>query len=185
VSASADDVLTAVALLVVNARLLDQLLGGASSRGRRLGGALPVARFAGQTGLGAGPRRRRALRAGHARAAGRAGGCGRSAALRVLAGWLCFPAAIAAPLGRRWLRARAWAPASLLRVLWTANGGVCGGSETWRGAVQLLADELDDDLANELGDGAHAARPGQAARAGTRPTQPRPEFAVFHCRLAA
>ena len=77
-----------------------------------------------------------------------------AAAFRVLSGWLRLSAAIAAPLDRRWLRGRAWAPARLLGVLGTANGGVCESSEAWRGTVELLADELDDDAADELGDGA-------------------------------
>jgi hypothetical protein len=59
-----------------------------------------------------------------------------------------FSAAIAAPLGRRRLRLRAWA--RLLDVLRTANGGLSGCSRS--GPVQLLADELDGDLADEIGD---------------------------------
>jgi hypothetical protein len=65
----------------------------------------------------------------------------------VLAGRFHLSAAIAAPLGRRWLRGRAWASARLLGVLRTANGRFCG-------TVQLFADELDHDAADELGDGA-------------------------------
>jgi hypothetical protein len=72
-----------------------------------------------------------------------------AAALRVLAGWLRLSAATAAPLGRRRLRGRAWASVRLLRVLRT-----CGRPETQSVAVQLLADELDDDALDKLGDGA-------------------------------
>jgi hypothetical protein len=57
------------------------------------------------------------------------------------------------PLGR-WLRARAWALTPLLRVLQTANSGFRGESETRGGTVQLLVDELDDDTAHKLRDGA-------------------------------
>ena len=71
-----------------------------------------------------------------------------AAALRVLAGWLCLSAAIAAPLGRGWLRGRAGA-APLLRVLRTGNGCFRSCLEI---TVQLFTDELDDDLANELFD---------------------------------
>jgi hypothetical protein len=69
----------------------------------------------------------------------------------VLAGRFRLSAAIAATLGRSWLRGRAGASSRLLR---TANSGFGGESENRNGAVQLLADELDDDAADELGDGA-------------------------------
>jgi hypothetical protein len=76
-----------------------------------------------------------------------------AAAPSVLAGCLRLSAAIAAPLDRSWLRGRAGASSRLLAVLRTANSGFRAMSETRGGAVQLLVDELDDDLANELGDG--------------------------------
>jgi hypothetical protein len=75
-----------------------------------------------------------------------------AAAAPVVAGRFRLSAAIAAPLGRPWLRRRARAPARLLGVLRTANSGFYGRPETRGVAVQLLADELDDDLANERGD---------------------------------
>jgi hypothetical protein len=64
-----------------------------------------------------------------------------AAAARVLIGWSRLPAAIAAPLGRGWLRGRAGPRGRLRRD--------CRRPKV---AVQLLADKLDDDLANELGD---------------------------------
>ena len=70
---------------------------------------------------------------------------------RILAGCFHHSAAVAAPLGRRRLRGRAWASSRLLSVLRTANGRSCGCRAI---AVQLLADELDDDAADELTDGA-------------------------------
>jgi hypothetical protein len=75
-----------------------------------------------------------------------------AAAAPVLAGRFRRSTAVAAPLGRNWLRGRAGASSRLLAVLRTANSGFRGEPETRGGAVQVLADELDDDLANELGD---------------------------------
>src|SRR4029453_12486708 len=80
-----------------------------------------------------------------------------AAAGRELAGWLCLFSAISAPLGRCWLRLRAWAYARLLVVLRTANGRFCG-------IVQLPADELDDDAAHELGDGPRSSSLTSASR---------------------
>jgi hypothetical protein len=76
-----------------------------------------------------------------------------AAPARILAGRFRLSAAVAAPLGRSWLRGRAGASSRFLAVLRTANSGFRGRSETRGGAVQLLADELDDDAADELGDG--------------------------------
>jgi hypothetical protein len=66
---------------------------------------------------------------------------------RVLIGWLRLSAAIAAPLGRGWLRGRTGPPRGLRRQL-------RGVYVDLSGTVQLLVDELDDDLADKLGDGA-------------------------------
>ena len=76
-----------------------------------------------------------------------------AAAARVLAGRLRLSAAIAAPLGRRWLGGRAWASARLLGVLRPLT---VGSADDPRLAAQVpfscSQDELDDDLADELGD---------------------------------
>src|SRR4029453_4120298 len=77
-----------------------------------------------------------------------------AAAGRILAGQFRLSAAVAAPLDRGWLRGKAGASSQLLAVLRTANSGFRGRSETRGGAIQLLADELDNDAADELGDGA-------------------------------
>jgi hypothetical protein len=92
------------------------------------------------------------------RASGAAAG---AAAAPVLAGRLRLSAAIAAPLGRGWFGVGPGRRRGPLAVLRTANNGFRGGSETRGGAVQLLADELDDDLADELGDGAAQLVPNE------------------------
>ena len=141
----ADDVLAAVALLGGDARLLDQ----------RSAALVPIAvavepALALMSILRSGRRVRLVIRGERRapivlpllRAPAAAAG---AAPAPVFAGRLRLPAAIAPPLGWGRLRGRARAPARLLGVLRTANSGV---------AVQLFADELDDDAANKLADGA-------------------------------
>jgi hypothetical protein len=147
-----DDVLAAVALLGGDARLLDQLPPALVPVAVALEAALALVSVLRSRArvrvLVLGKRCAPivlALLSAPAAAAGAAAG-------RVLAGWFRLSAAIAAPLDRRWLRLRAWASARLLGVFRTANDRFRGGSGA-RGAVQLFADELDDDLADELGDG--------------------------------
>jgi hypothetical protein len=69
---------------------------------------------------------------------------------------------------------------------WRLVGGRCGPVRRLRrqlsglsGAVQLLADELDDDLADELGDRGRAARRGRAPRASAR-ARPRHESTLWY-----
>jgi hypothetical protein len=148
-SKMADDELAAIALLGGDARLLDQRSAALVPIAVAVEAALAllsILRSGRRVRLVVLSERRAPIMLALLRAPAAAAG---ATTAPILAGRFRLSAAIAAPLGRGWLRDRAWAPARVLGVLRTANSGFYGRPGV---PVQLLADELDDDLSDELFD---------------------------------